>query len=411
MASCPHQVKDDLLKTRIDLLVVVIAYVSFVVLGMPAAMIGAVWDPHVYQTFGLQLDALGLLLFTGSAGYFFASYISGRLFARFNVGALLVASALIGAVGFLGYALAPAWWLMVGLGLVTGFGGGILDSGMNIYFAAHFGPRLMNWLHACFGIGTTLSPLLAAAIFRNEGSWRAGYAVIAVLHVMAAILFMVTRSRWLTIQASSSDSPARGTPARETLRLPVVWLGIAMFCLYAGLEQGVGSWANSLFQARGMSEIASLEWVRNYWLSFTVGRVIFGFIVSHFRATTLIRFCSIGAIAGMALLTWNPVVEIGAWGIILFGFLLAPIFALMITSTQERLGPVHAPNAIGFQVAAATVGVASVPGAAGVIANRVALESVPPFFLALLVVMYVLYEMTLVRRFTPISVRAAPVEF
>jgi fucose permease len=393
-----------------DYVVVGIAYISFMVLGLPAAMLGAVWDPHVYTTFGLELDALGLLLFTASLGYFIASYVSGRWFARFKVGNLLVGASLIGAVGFIGYALTPAWWLMVALGLVAGFSGGILDSGMNIYFAAHFGPRLMNWLHACFGIGTTAAPLLAGVIFHNDGSWRVAYVVVAALNILAAALFAVTRARWLPIQASSGNNPAQGTPARQTLGLPVVWLGIAMFCLYAGLESGVGSWANSLFQSRGIDATASLDWVRNYWASFTIGRIFFGFIVSYVKTTTLIRICAIGAIIGMALLMWNPSNPIGAAGIVIFGFLFAPIFALMITSTQDRLGTVHAPNAIGFQVAAATAGVAFVPGVAGVLANRVALESVPPFFLVLTVIMYGLYELTLMRRFVPSAVQLSAAE-
>ena len=60
------------------------------------------------------------------------------------------------------FATGPTWPVLVLCGLLVGTGGGILDGGMNIYFAANHGPRLMNWLHASFGIGATLGRMAEA---------------------------------------------------------------------------------------------------------------------------------------------------------------------------------------------------------------------------------------------------------
>lgn len=392
------------MKKRVDLVVIIIAYASFVVLGMPGSMLGAVWDPHVYTTFGVTLDALGWLLLTASISYFIGSYITGRLFARFQIGPLLAASMLITGLGFIGYVITPSWWLMVALGFVTGFGGGMLDGGMNIYFAAHFGAGLMNWLHASFGVGLITSLVVTDVVLRAGGSWRVGYLVVAILYLVVALLFLLTRSRWVAIPASSSTSKS-GTPAMHTLRLPIVWLGIVIFALYAGLESGTGSWANSLFLSRGTTADLSRLWLMFYWGSFTTGRIIFGFVVRWLSNSTIIRVCCVGAIIGMALLFWNPTNDISALGIGMFGFFFGPIFALMVTSTQERLGPVHAPNAIGFQVAAASVGVGILPAIAGILATRLGLEVVPLIMLVSMVIMWVCYEMTLRRWFTPTEVQ------
>lgn len=392
------------MKNRIDLVAIIIAYASFVVLGMTGSMLGAVWDPHVYTTFNLTLDAQGWLLLTASISYFVGSYITGRLFARFKIGPLLAGSVLIAALGFIGYVITPSWWLMVMLGFVTGFGGGVLDGGMNIYFAAHFGAGLMNWLHASFGVGLIGSLIVTDVVFRNGGSWRVGYMVVAVLYLVVALLFLLTRSRWVAIPASSTTSNS-GTPAMHTLRLPIVWLGIVIFALYAGLESGTGSWANSLFLSRGTSAEQSRLWLMFYWGSFTAGRIVFGFVVRWLTNSTITRLCCFGAIIGMAMLFWNPSNDISALGIGIFGFFFGPIFALMVTSTQERLGSVHAPNAIGFQVAAASVGVGILPGVAGVLATRFGLEIVPLILLVSMVIMWVCYELTLRRWFTPSAVQ------
>jgi fucose permease len=178
-----------------------------------------------------------------------------------------------------------------------------------------------------------------------------------------------------------------------TLRLPIVWLCVGMFLAYAGLESSASQWAPSLFyDSRGVAETLAGYWVAIYLLSFTAGRIVFGFIVDRFKTVSMIRLCLAGVVAGLLLWWWNPTVELGFVGLLLFGFTLAPIFALMITSTQDRLGPHHAPNAIGFEVAAASFGAGVLPGLAGVLAKNMSLEIVPPFLLVFGIVMTVFYE-------------------
>jgi fucose permease len=138
-----------------------------------------------------------------------------------------------------------------------------------------------------------------------------------------------------------------------------------------------------------------------YWASFTVGRIIFGVVVSWMRARTLLNICVAGTVVGAILLWWHPVGAqltlentsntIGFIGLAIFGFMLAPMFALLITSTQERLGPQHAPNAIGFQVAAASIGGGVLPGLAGILATSQGLEIVPLFLLVLTTIAVALY--------------------
>jgi fucose permease len=379
--------------SRDDRLVVGIAFFSFAVMGTPGALLNVAWSPSIRDTFHLALDAVGALLLAGTLGYAVASSISGRLTAHMGVARLLATSTVLGALGLLGMALAPAWRVMVVSGLLLGMGAGGLDGAMNIFFAANYGPRLMNWLHASFGIGATLAPLAMTAILQGGGSWRLGYGLAVLLFGMVTVLFVVTRGRWRLASGSASSAKARIAPVGETLRLPLVWLGIALFLACTGLEVSAGQWSFSLLtESRHLApEIAGL-WVSVYWGSFTIGRLFFGAAVHWIRPVVLLRGCMAGALLGAAWLGWRPLAGAGSLGLALFGFSIAPIFALMISDTQERLGPVHAPNAIGLQVAAAAIGGGALPGLAGVLAKNLGLEVIPPFLLAVTLTMILLIE-------------------
>lgn len=391
-----------------DLAVVAIAYFGFIALGMPSAILNVAWSPYIQNTFQLPLDAVGALFVATTAGYFCASFASGRLMTRFPTALLLAASCTITALGLLGYTLVPSWWLLVACGLPAGFGSGVIDAGLNIYFAAHFSSRLMNWLHASFGVGATIAPLLMAEVLRRGGDWRAGYHVVIAIYLVMALVFLLSRRRWLELPTGIGvdGSKARAT-ASQTLRLPIVWSGIALFMAYAGMEAGTGQWAFPLFnQTRGVDEYTAGQWVSLYWGSFTVGRFFFGAVASRFDVTWLIRGCLLFTAVGEFLLWWNPVNTIGFIGLGLAGFAQAPVFALLVTATQQRVGAYHAPNAIGFQVSAAGLGLGLLPWAMGILGAAVGIEFIPLFLTILAVALILLHEIAASPRLTAQKAKA-----
>ena len=109
-----------------------------------------------------------------TAGYLTSSFLSGRVIARLGVGGLLAASCAATGAGLIGYTLVPDWWMVVALGAVVGFGAGAIDAGINTYVASNFGPGSMQWLHASYGIGVTLGPIIMTVGISASDSWRWG---------------------------------------------------------------------------------------------------------------------------------------------------------------------------------------------------------------------------------------------
>ena len=386
-------------ETRV--LLIGIAYAGFIVLGMSGASLGVAW-PSVRDSFGLSLDAVGTLLVATTAGYLLSSFSTGSLLSRVGVGTLLMVSSLVAGVGLLGYGWAPTWPVMVLLGLLVGMGGGATDAGLNTYFATNYSASLMNWLHACFGLGSALGPLVMTTVLSVGRSWRWGYGIVGVLQALFALCFVFTRDQWRLAgpepPGARPGSPTGKVSSADTLRLPLVWLGIALFFIFTGTEAAAGQWPYSLFtEARGVAPGTAGLWISVYWGSLTVGRIVFGVVVSYLGVVSSLRVSMLGVICGAALIWWNPTDMLSFLGLGLMGFGLAPIFPSLISSTPERLGAEHAAHAVGFQVAAASLGVAALPGLAGVLAENLGLEIIGPFLLVASIAVFLLHEM-IVRR-------------
>ena len=379
--------------SKIDTQAIIIAYLAFVALGLPGGLLGVAW-PSMRDTFMLPTSALGTLLMAITVGYLIASFFNGRIISTLGIGRALVAASVLSALGLAVYSLGLGWWLIVTISVLLGIGQGVVDASMNLYFANHYGPRLMNWLHAAFGLGAALGPLLMTTLFSLGQSWRWGYVVMAALQLMLALMFFATLHCWRTTRAEDESNDNKAIPLADTLQRPLVWMSIALFFAFVGIETVVGNWSFILLtESRAIDIITAGQWVSLYWWSFTIGRLLFGFVANRLPTIRTIRACMLLIFAGSALLTANigPIATFIALAVV--GFAQAPIFPLLITATPQRLGANHAPNAIGFQISAAGLSIAALPALAGYLAERSSFEIIGPFLMVMAILAFVLFNL------------------
>jgi fucose permease len=348
---------------------VALSVAAFIALGMPKSAFGVAW-PSVAGDFGRPVADLGLVIAVYVVGYFLAAAATGRLTRRFTVGSLLVAASSLATVSLLGYATAPGWlWLMVAV-IGLGLAGGIIDSAVNAVVALHFGARTMGMLHAGFGLGATLGPLIMTTLVETNASWRIGFGVLAVAQGLVAVLYVRTRTEW-TVSVDLADGSSAARPARRSL----LWGALVMFALYAGVEVGTGQWAYTLLtEGRGMSTIAAGGAVTAFWAALTLARLALGAAGHRVSMHRLLLVSSFFVMVGAAALWLNPVTWAGPAGLVVMGFALGPIFPLQTTLTPTRVGAAFTPTAVGYQLAAATVGAAFIPGGLGLLVARLGLE-------------------------------------
>ncbi|MCC7361916.1 MAG: MFS transporter [Anaerolineales bacterium] len=379
---------------------ILLAFIAFVGLGLPDGLLGVGW-PALRAGFGLPLDALGLLLTSSVAGYMTATFLSGWLLARLGVGRILAVSCLLTGLALLGYTLAPAWGLLVALGVFSGLGAGAIDAGLNTYVATHFGEGLMQWLHACWGVGITLGPLIMTLGLSALHTWRFGYRVVGGFQLLLAAGFALTLTAWTrTPAAAAANAPPRltdyRTPLGATLRRPPVWLSVLLFFLYVGAEGGLGAWTYTLLtESRGVDPTLAGFFAGSYWFTFTLGRVAAGVVARRVGADRLVLGGLAGALLGTGLLLWNPGALANLAAVAVIGVSIAPIFPALMSGTRARVGDRYAANTIGMQMAATGLGLAALPSLLGVLAQRFSLEVIPLCLLVVYAGLLGVYALTL----------------
>jgi fucose permease len=289
---------------------------------------------------------------------------------------------------------------MVGLGTLSGLGAGAIDTGINTYAATYYSARMVNWLHACYGIGATGGPIIMTRVLSAGYPWQWGYGIVGLGQIALAVCFGLTRTWWQpavhTASPASVPGPMGTATSWSTLRLPMMWLSMAVFFVYTGLEAAAGAWVYSLFtEARAITSSTAGLWVSVYWGSLTIGRLASGVVVGFVPVSLFLRLCLITATLGAALI-WANLTTLGSFlGLALLGVSLAPIFPSLIATTPARLGAVHTANGVGLQIAAAVLGQSLLPALLGVLARHLDLEIVGPALCTAAVVLLALHELLL----------------
>jgi fucose permease len=388
------------MRRQADLIPAAIAYATLGTLGLSVGLRGVTW-PSIQATFGLPLDAVGVWLIAATAGSILSSFNAGFIASVIGVGPLLVMGSLTATLGLLGSGVAPAWWALVLAGLLNGLGGGTIHTGLNAHFAANRGVGAMNWLHACFGIGATLGPLMMTAILRAGLSWRWAYGLAGAWMGLLVACFALTLKQWRgstekAVRAERQDTI--GKSRLDTLQLPIVWLSLLLFSTYVGVESTAGQWAYSLFtEARSVTVETASFWMSVYWGGLAVGRLALGGAADRIGVVSLLRLCMVCMIVGAALMWWHATDMLSFLGLALTGLAEGPVFPSLMSDTPRRVSTSHVDNTVGFQVAAASLGAAVLSSLAGVLAENITLETIGPFMLVCSVTLFILHEVT-VRR-------------
>ena len=358
-----------------------LACLAYLGVALPGSTLGLLW-PSMRLSLGQPVGALGILLVPGITGSVISSAVTGRF--RVPAGTLVAGATLLVALALAAEALAPSMWVMTAGTVLFGIGFGALDTALNAHASRHFGARDINWMHASYGLGATLGPLLVTALLSAGRSWRQTYGVMAlVLAVLGGVLALGRRG-W-DAPVSAPDPRPASPPAP-----PASALGALTFtAVETGIESGAGIWGYLFLTAgRGLPPAAAGVAVAAYWAMMCAGRVVLGPVAERLGPARVLAAAVAGVPLGAALMAL-PISGPGSGalavaGLMLLGLAAAPVFPLFTLTTGTT-------RMVSLQVAASAVGGAALPAALGLLLGAAGPQVLAPSLLALSLAMGGLY--------------------
>lgn len=335
--------------------ILVLIYVVFISLGLPDSVFGVAW-PVVHTEFGIAESFASIYsIITGicSGG---ASFVAGIVLRKFGTPKVTFFSILLTAIGLIGMSFSPNIWVMMLFAVVMGYGAGAIDTGLNNYVSLHFKARHMSWLHAFWGVGVTLSPAIMSVFLGGEqGDWRNGYRVLAVIQFAIAAAVGIMLPKWIKKDKESSQEYIEESEKKKLKLSNFKGLLPSILALgfYCSMEFIVGTWgASYAVNVYSIGADVAARWVSIYFGGIMTGRLLSGFVSDKLGDNNMIRIGAVASFVGMLILIL-PIGSKALIGLFFIGLGFGPVFPSVLHAVPSRFGKEFSADLTGFHMGGA----------------------------------------------------------
>lgn len=377
----------------------IVIYIVFVSLGLPDSLFGAAW-PVTHKDFGIAenfASYYGIITGVCTGG---VSFIAGKMLRKFGTAKVTLVSTFLTDAALVGMSFSPNIIVFMIFTVILGYGAGAIDTGLNNFISLHYEARHMNWLHCCWGLGVTISPLIMSAFLSEElSSWRMGYRVVALLQLSITFIIFFSLKKWDKVEksiASKEDNAEAGSgKLLDLLKIKGVITSILSMGLYCSMEFSLGTWgASYAVNTFLIAPDEAAKWVSLYFGGIMLGRIIAGFASMKFSDKTLIRAGIVTALLGIVVFAL-PLGKISLVGFLLIGTGFGPIFPSILHSVPERFGTTYSADLTGYHMGGAYGTGFAIQLIFGYAATLISFKITPFVLLALCVGVYIANEVTL----------------
>ena len=310
-----------------------IYYLSFICLGAATAVLGPTLQGLAANT-GSTLAQISSLFLVSSFGYLLGALVAGRAYDRLKGHPIMCLALFLLAVMMGGVPRIKLLIFLQTLFFSIGFVEGNLDVGVDTLIVWLHGERVppfMNGLHTFYGVGTTIAPLIVAAVISGTGSLNSVYSALAILILPVGLLV-------LFLPSPSHHQARQQTADRPPLPM-LVFLSAVVFFAFTGAELGFAGWIYTFttYQVYANPTMAA-SINAAFWAAITVGRVFSIPLTVRLKPQKIlwVNFC--GVIISLLIIIIFSSSKAYLWlGTIGTGLFMGPIFPTLLNDAQSRM--------------------------------------------------------------------------
>jgi fucose permease len=265
---------------------------------------------HIGIDYSLDLSQIGTLLAVAPAGYLFSGPIVGWLIDKIGTKRSLQGAIAILFIALIGLVTIPNYLMLVVLFFVSGFSKGALETSLNYVTSswfAQFRARFLGFVHAGYGLGAFLFPMLTGFLFLEGVKWRGVYwifLVILLLSLLTISLLKVEKTERIQVDTLNIG---------DLLKSKRLYGLLMATNFYVGAEVGFLGWLPYyLPNIKGVADNIVPYYISAFFVLMMAGRLLGGFIADRIMASrdfdkssgTVIGYLTSAAGVGATVTSW-----------------------------------------------------------------------------------------------------------
>ncbi|MEW8954949.1 sugar MFS transporter [Clostridium sp.] len=251
---------------------------TMMILAAIAENTRGVFVPSFKNDFGITDTEIGFVLTMCTVGYSIATFVGGWICDRIGQRIVFISGIITMIGSLILLSLSNSYLLFIISMTLTSCGLGLSAITINTLIPILFISMqsiIMNLVHFCYGLGSTVGQRAAGVLMYNGIEWRKIYLGVAVLYVIMLILFSFIKIP----KINKGHNNARIT-LKEALSNKIVLLYICVLGFYVFAEGGTSNWfVNYMESSFNFNKSQSSLYLSIFFAIFSIGRLFGGFVV------------------------------------------------------------------------------------------------------------------------------------
>lgn len=356
--------------------------------------------PYMETQYHISYSVVSMIWVCNAAGVILVAAFAHKLLVVLGLRKLLCFACLMGVLMQSLVSSGTAFPAICVAFFFGGVGNSIAAAQFNI-FSARFekASQALGYFHGSYGLGASVSPLIATAFMSQGYKWYNFYPVIIALMALTfAAVFFTFKGADEDIAALGANVEKVETVKKDNLLLLVLrdkatWLMSLFVLFYQGAEVAIGAWVVTYIRDYRGNTSTSVGYVASgYWFGLTLGRLV---VTRAMHGTVGPRYGNIILLVLSILfvgLTWAIPSTIGEGVCVaLAGVAIGPIYPLMITMVLRVLPRKTQVVSLTFASAFGCSGGALFPFLIGLVSQYAGAFVVLPAFIILFLMTLVMW--------------------
>ncbi|WP_169832967.1 MFS transporter [Geosporobacter ferrireducens] len=303
--------------------------------------------PSIREFFQIDYTSLAWMMLISTLGYIGATFSGGLLIEHIGQQKVIFIGLTGLAAGAFGISSAWNFFALIFFMFILGSGIGFINIGASTITPILFVKNqaiMMNLLHFFYGFGATLGPRYAGILLASNYLWRDVYRYSILVIGVLGVYFLTCSFPKVERSEKKQKVAIQQIASDKRIILFSMLLGF-----YVAGEIGIANWfVNYLQQGRDMTPLQSASYLSLFFMIFTFGRLVGGFIaekLGYMRSIILYVAMAIFCL-GIGIFGSKPFIIMISVSGFFFSIVYPTVMALLIKTFDSGINSI-----LGFVMA------------------------------------------------------------
>lgn len=356
-------------------------FICYAILGLCSPVVSSIW-PEVAKDIAVDTSLLGIVVTLNCAASGVSSFFAYKVRRKLGTNYTNVLGLVFFAIGMVVFANLKDYAMVLIAMIILGLGNGLVDVNSNSYVVKAYDAKWVSIMHSCWGLASSIGPLIMSAAIIYTSSYRNGFVFILGIIIITIVILLLLKKSWVkekeTIDKevlalhSVTEEESDDSSVIDVLKEKGVLKMLFCFTFSNGSGCALMAWlATIVVTQKNISVVEGAAAVTVYSIALMLGRISIGFVAEKIGIKNIIKSFSFICAVSLLLLfiPYKSLILIYA-NSALAGFMSGPLTPLLNVDIKNEFDKSLLSKLISLGGVFGLLGVASI-SALMTVASRV----------------------------------------